>query len=50
MTGLYSKSRVFYKPNPSKVYQTNDVIRMARNEAGKTQTESLFNYTKLNET
>ncbi len=26
----YSKSRVLYHPNPSKVYQTNDVIRLAR--------------------
>lgn len=28
--GVYSKSRVFYRPNPSKIYETNDVIRLAR--------------------
>lgn len=44
MTGLYSKSRIFYKPNPSRIYQTNDVIRLARHEANRTHTESLFDF------
>ena len=42
MIAQYSKSRVFYKPTPAKTYETNDVIRLARREAGRMHTQSLF--------
>lgn len=46
MVALYSKSRVFYKPTPAKIYETNDVIRLARREAGRMHTQSLFDINK----
>ncbi len=43
----YSKSRVFYNPTPAKSYETNDVIRLARREAGRMHTQSLFDVNRI---